>query len=346
MHLSHNTMIEDIKKYIVEAEGFSTQSADELESFRIRFLGKKGLLNDFFAEFRNVPPEQTREFGQVIKQLKQTADEKVRSILEQLESGEEAKGIYGDLTRPAEPMKVGARHPISIVKNQIVDIFSNIGFNVSEGPEIEDDWHNFTALNLPEYHPARDMQDTFFIQTNPDVLLRTHTSSVQVRYMESNKPPIRTISPGRVFRNEAVSARSHCIFHQVEGLYIDKDVSFADLKQTLLYFTKEMFGKSKIRLRPSYFPFTEPSAEVDIYWGLKTETDYRITKGTGWLEIMGCGMVDPNVLKNCNINPDEYTGFAFGMGIERIAMLLYQIGDIRMFYENDVRFLEQFRASI
>ena len=346
MHLSHNTMIEDIKKYIVEAEGFSTQSADELESFRIRFLGKKGLLNDFFAEFRNVPPEQKREFGQVINQLKQTAEEKVRSILEQLESGEEAKGIYGDLTRPAEPMKVGARHPISIVKNQIVDIFSNIGFNVSEGPEIEDDWHNFTALNLPEYHPARDMQDTFFIQTNPDVLLRTHTSSVQVRYMESNKPPIRTISPGRVFRNEAVSARSHCIFHQVEGLYIDKDVSFADLKQTLLYFTKEMFGKSKIRLRPSYFPFTEPSAEVDIYWGLKTETDYRITKGTGWLEIMGCGMVDPNVLKNCNINPDEYTGFAFGMGIERIAMLLYQIGDIRMFYENDVRFLEQFRASI
>ena len=339
-------MIDEIKKYIAEAEAFSTQNADELEAFRIRFLGKKGLLNDFFAEFRNVPGEQKREFGQVINQLKQTAEEKVRTIQEQLESGEEAKGIYGDLTRPAEPMKVGARHPISIVKNQIVDIFSNIGFNVSEGPEIEDDWHNFTALNLPEYHPARDMQDTFFIQTNPDVLLRTHTSSVQVRYMESNKPPIRTISPGRVFRNEAVSARSHCIFHQVEGLYIDKDVSFADLKQTLLYFTKEMFGKSKIRLRPSYFPFTEPSAEVDIYWGLKTETDYRITKGTGWLEIMGCGMVDPNVLKNCNINPDEYTGFAFGMGIERIAMLLYQIGDIRMFYENDVRFLEQFRASI
>ena len=339
-------MIDEIKKYILEAEAFATQSADELESFRIRFLGKKGLLNDFFAEFRNVPAEQKREFGQVINQLKQTAEEKVRTIQEQLESGEDSKGMYGDLTRPAEPMKVGARHPISIVKNQIVDIFSNIGFNVSEGPEIEDDWHNFTALNLPEYHPARDMQDTFFIQTNPDVLLRTHTSSVQVRYMESNKPPIRTISPGRVFRNEAVSARSHCIFHQVEGLYIDKDVSFADLKQTLLYFTKEMFGKSKIRLRPSYFPFTEPSAEVDIYWGLKTETDYRITKGTGWLEIMGCGMVDPNVLKNCNINPDEYTGFAFGMGIERIAMLLYQIGDIRMFYENDVRFLEQFRASI
>jgi phenylalanyl-tRNA synthetase alpha chain len=233
-----------------------------------------------------------------------------------------------------------------LVKNQIIDIFSTLGFNVSEGPEIEDDWHNFTALNLPEYHPARDMQDTFFIQTNPDILLRTHTSSVQVRYMENNKPPIRTISPGRVFRNEAVSSRSHCIFHQVEGLYIDKDVSFADLKQTLLYFTKEMFGKSKIRLRPSYFPFTEPSAEIDIYWGLKTETDYRITKGTGWLEIGGCGMVDPNVLKNCGIDPEEYNGFAFGMGVERIAMLLYQIGDIRMFYENDVRFLEQFKSLV
>ncbi|MET0944648.1 MAG: phenylalanine--tRNA ligase subunit alpha, partial [Flavobacterium sp.] len=264
----------------------------------------------------------------------------------ELESKQEVKGIFGDLTRSAEPVIIGSRHPISIVKNQIIDIFANIGFNVSEGPEIEDDWHNFTALNLPEYHPARDMQDTFFIQTNPDVLLRTHTSSVQVRYMENHKPPIRTISPGRVFRNEAISSRSHCIFHQVEGLYIDKDVSFADLKQTLLYFTKEMFGKSKIRLRPSYFPFTEPSAEIDIYWGLKTETDYRITKGTGWLEIGGCGMVDPNVLKNCDINPDEFNGFAFGMGVERIAMLLYQIGDIRMFYENDVRFLEQFKANI
>ena len=255
--------------------------------------------------------------------------------------------MYGDLTRPGEPVEIGSRHPISIVKNQIIEIFSNIGFNVSEGPEMEDDWHNFTALNLPEYHPARDMQDTFFIQTDPEeILLRTHTSSVQVRYMEDNQPPIRTISPGRVFRNEAISARSHCIFHQVEGLYIDKGVSFADLKQTLLYFTKQLFGKSKIRLRPSYFPFTEPSAEVDIYWGLETETDYRITKGTGWLEIMGCGMVDPNVLKNCNIDPNEYSGFAFGMGIERIAMLLYQISDIRMFYENDVRFLNQFKSVL
>ncbi|RUT69910.1 phenylalanine--tRNA ligase subunit alpha [Flavobacterium cupreum] len=339
-------MIDKIKDYIGEAEAFSTENAAELEAFRIKFLGKKGVLNDFFAEFKNVPNDQKKEFGQVINALKTTAEDKVKVIVEALESKEESKGVFGDLTRAAEPVIIGSRHPISIVKNQIIDIFANIGFNVSEGPEIEDDWHNFTALNLPEYHPARDMQDTFFIQTNPDVLLRTHTSSVQVRYMENHKPPIRTISPGRVFRNEAISSRSHCIFHQVEGLYIDKDVSFADLKQTLLYFTKEMFGKSKIRLRPSYFPFTEPSAEIDIYWGLKTETDYRITKGTGWLEIGGCGMVDPNVLKNCDINPDEYNGFAFGMGVERIAMLLYQIGDIRMFYENDVRFLEQFKSNI
>ncbi|MFP9098923.1 phenylalanine--tRNA ligase subunit alpha [Flavobacterium sp. RHBU_24] len=339
-------MIDKIKDYIAEAEAFKAQTKEELEAFRIKFLGNKGLLKDFFAEFKNVASDQKKEFGQVINRLKNTAEEKVAQIQQHFESKEEATGAYGDLTRPGEPFVLGSRHPISIVKNQVIDIFSNIGFNVSEGPEIEDDWHNFTALNLPEYHPARDMQDTFFIQTNPDVLLRTHTSSVQVRYMEANKPPIRTISPGRVFRNEAISSRSHCIFHQVEGLYIDKDVSFADLKQTLLYFTKEMFGKSKIRLRPSYFPFTEPSAEVDIYWGLKTETDYRITKGTGWLEIMGCGMVDPNVLKNCNIDPAKYNGFAFGMGIERMAMLLYQISDIRMFYENDVRFLEQFKSSI
>ena len=339
-------MTETIKAHIEEVKAFQTDNKEQLEAFRIKYLGSKGLLKDFFAEFKNVPNEQKKEFGQVINELKTSAEEKVKTIQDALENKEEAKGIYGDTTRPGEAMNIGSRHPISIVKNQMIDIFSTIGFNVSEGPEIEDDWHNFTALNLPEYHPARDMQDTFFIQTNPDVLLRTHTSSVQVRYMENNKPPIRTISPGRVFRNEAVSSRSHCIFHQVEGLYIDKDVSFADLKQNLLYFTKEMFGKSKIRLRPSYFPFTEPSAEIDIYWGLKTETDYRITKGTGWLEIGGCGMVDPNVLKNCGINPDEHTGFAFGMGVERIAMLLYQIGDIRMFYENDVRFLEQFKSSI
>ena len=339
-------MIDKIKEHIARVENFQATGQEEVEAFRIEYLGKKGLLNKFFAEFKNVPNEEKKDFGQAINTLKTAAQEKVNILKETIEGQQLETGVYGDLTRPGEPIEIGARHPISLVKNQIIEIFSNIGFNVSEGPEIEDDWHNFTALNLPEYHPARDMQDTFFIQTNPDILLRTHTSSVQVRYMENNEPPIRTISPGRVFRNEAISARSHCIFHQVEGLYIDKDVSFADLKQTLLYFTKQMFGKSKIRLRPSYFPFTEPSAEVDIYWGLETETDYRITKGTGWLEIMGCGMVDPNVLKNCGIDPTEYTGFAFGMGIERIAMLLYQIGDIRMFYENDLRFLKQFKSSI
>lgn len=337
-------MIEKIKGYIGEVEQFTTDNKETLETFRIKFLSKKGILNELFTSFKSVPVEQKKEYGQAINLLKNTIEEKVKAIQDQLES-KDVQGLYGDLTRPGYPFEIGSRHPISLVKNDIISIFSNIGFNVSEGPEIEDDWHNFSALNFPEYHPARDMQDTFFVQTNPEYLLRTHTSSVQVRYMDKNKPPLRTISPGRVFRNEAISSRSHCIFHQVEGLYIDKDVSFADLKQTLLHFTKEMFGKSKIRLRPSYFPFTEPSAEVDIYWGLKTEIDHRITKGTGWLEIMGCGMVDPNVLKNCNIDPEEYNGFAFGMGIERIAMLLYQISDIRMFYENDVRFLEQFKVN-
>ena len=338
-------MIQKIKEHIADVETFSPKSLEELEQFRIKYLGKKGLLNDFFAEFKNVPNNQKKEFGQTINLLKTKATEKVNSQKVVLSKGEEVKGSYGDLTLPGEPNELGSRHPISIVKNKIIDIFSRIGFNVSEGPEIEDDWHNFTALNLPEYHPARDMQDTFFIEKDPDVLLRTHTSSVQVRYMENNQPPIRTISPGRVFRNEAISARSHCFFHQVEGLYVDKGVSFADLKQTLQYFTTEMFGKSKIRLRPSYFPFTEPSAEVDVYWGLETETDYKMTKGTGWLEIMGCGMVDPNVLKNCNIDPEIYSGFAFGMGIDRIALLLHQIPDIRMFSENDVRFLEQFKSQ-
>lgn len=337
-------MIDKIKEYVAEAALFTTDNKESLESFRIKFLSKKGILNDLFTAFKSVPNDQKKDFGQALNQLKNTVEEKVKSIQDTLESAD-VQGLYGDLTRPSYPFEIGSRHPISLVKNEVIKIFSNIGFNVSEGPEIEDDWHNFEALNFPEYHPARDMQDTFFVQTNPEHLLRTHTSSVQVRYMENNKPPLRTISPGRVFRNEAISSRSHCIFHQVEGLYIDKDVSFADLKQTLLYFTKEMFGKSKIRLRPSYFPFTEPSAEVDIYWGLKTETDYRITKGTGWLEIMGCGMVDPNVLTNCGIDPNEYNGFAFGMGIERMAMLLYQISDIRMFYENDVRFLEQFKSN-
>ncbi|MGB4742633.1 MAG: phenylalanine--tRNA ligase subunit alpha [Flavobacteriaceae bacterium] len=339
-------MIEKIHKLIEEAEAFSTQSLKELEEFRVKFLGKKGLLNDLFASFKEVPNEQKKDFGQAINKLKSVAQEKVSSLKATLENTSNEASLFGDLSRPGEPFNIGARHPISLVKNQIIDIFSRIGFNVSEGPEIEDDWHNFTALNLPEHHPARDMQDTFFIQTDPDILLRTHTSSVQVRYMENNQPPIRTVSPGRVYRNEAISARSHCFFHQVEGLYIDKNVSFADLKQTLQYFTTELFGKSKIRLRPSYFPFTEPSAEVDVYWGLETETDYKMTKGTGWLEIMGCGMVDPNVLENCGIDSKEYSGFAFGMGIDRIALLLHQISDIRLLSENNVRFLEQFKSAL
>ena len=339
-------MLDKINALIDEVTSFDTKSKDELEAFRIKFLSKKGILNDLFAEFKLVPNHEKKDVGQAINTLKNSAQNKINAIKESLDSGNDQKATYGDLTRPGESLELGARHPISIVKNQIIDIFSRIGFNVSEGPEVEDDWHNFTALNLPEYHPARDMQATFFIQTNPDILLRTHTSSVQVRYMEENKPPIRTISPGRVYRNEAISARSHCFFHQVEGLYIDKGVSFADLKQTLQYFTTELFGKSKIRLRPSYFPFTEPSAEVDVYWGLETETDYKMTKGTGWLEIMGCGMVDPNVLDNCGIDSSEFSGFAFGMGIDRIALLLHQINDIRLLSENDVRFLEQFKSAL
>ena len=338
-------MIETVKEHLQKVAQFEATNQEAIEQFRISYAGKKGILNDLFAAFRAVPNEEKKEFGQVLNQLKTAVSDKIEA-LKATQSSTIATGVYGDLSRPAFPSALGSQHPLTVVRNRIVDIFSQIGFNISEGPEIEDDWHNFTALNLPEYHPARDMQDTFFIQTDPDILLRTHTSSVQVRYMENNKPPIRTISPGRVFRNEAISARAHCIFHQVEGLYIDKNVSFADLKQTLSYFTQALFGKSKIRLRPSYFPFTEPSAEVDIYWGLETEVDYRITKGTGWLEIMGCGMIDPNVLKNCGIDPEEYSGYAFGMGIERIAMLLYQVSDIRMFFENDVRFLQQFKPTL
>ncbi len=339
-------MLDKVKDLIGDVQSFKSTSKEEIEAFRIKYLGSKGLLKELFNEFKTVDASLKKDLGQALNNLRNAASNKVQELNDSLENQIESKSIYGDLTRPAEPIELGSRHPISIVRNRIIEVFSKIGFTVSEGPEIEDDWHNFTALNLPEYHPARDMQDTFFIEQNPDILLRTHTSSVQVRYMEENEPPIRTISPGRVFRNEDISARAHCIFHQVEGLYIDTDVSFADLKQTLLYFTKEMFGKSKIRLRPSYFPFTEPSAEVDIYWGLETEIDHKITKGTGWLEIMGCGMVDPNVLKNANIDSEKYTGYAFGMGIERIAMLLYQIPDIRMFYENDVRFLEQFKSVL
>ena len=339
-------MKDKINELLEKVNQFETKSIEELETFRIEYLGSKGILKQLFNEFKKVEPSLKKDLGQALNTLRNSATAKIDALKTILEDSGSDSNALDDMTRPATPISLGSRHPISIVKNKIIDIFSRIGFMVSEGPEIEDDWHNFTALNLPEYHPARDMQDTFFIEKDPDILLRTHTSSVQVRYMEKNKPPIRTISPGRVFRNEDISARAHCIFHQVEGLYIDTDVSFADLKQTLQHFTKEMFGKSKIRLRPSYFPFTEPSAEVDIYWGLETEIDYKITKGTGWLEIMGCGMVDPNVLKNAKIDPDKYSGFAFGMGIERIAMLLYQIPDIRMFYENDVRFLEQFKSVI
>jgi len=336
-------MLEKVEKLVKKVTDFVPESEEELISFKIEYLGKKGLLNGLFSEFKNVPVDQKKEFGSSINKLKNLAQEKINSYKDSFLVKETASKM--DLTRPVLDDKIGSRHPISIVKNEIIDIFKRVGFSISEGPEIEDDWHNFSALNLPSEHPARDMQDTFFIQTDPDVLLRTHTSSVQVRHMENNKPPIRTISPGRVYRNESISSRAHCIFHQVEGLYIDEKVSFADLKQVLMYFSKEMFGeKAEIRLRPSYFPFTEPSAEVDIYWGLETESDYRITKGTGWLEILGCGMVDPNVLENCGIDSEKYSGYAFGMGIERMAMLKYQIDDLRLFFENDIRFLKQFSS--
>ncbi len=337
-------MLETVKGLLKEVKGFTPKSEKEVEVFRLKFLGKKGKLNELFNTFKSAPNKNKKEFGQAINILKKNAEEKVYFF-----KGSFAKSSLllerVDLSRPVNTPGLGSKHPISLIRNHILSIFKNVGFVVSEGPEIEDDWHNFSALNLAIEHPARDMQDTFFVQTNPDMLLRTHTSSVQVRHMEKNAPPIRTISPGRVYRNEAVSARSHCIFHQVEGLYIDKGVSFADLKQIILYFAKEMFGeKTKIRLRPSYFPFTEPSAEVDVYWGLQNESDHRITKGTGWLEILGCGMVDPNVLTNCDIDPKKYTGYAFGMGIERIAMLKYGIKDLRFFYENDIRFLKQFSS--
>lgn len=338
-------MIEEINKHIADLEKIKLKDSDELEKFRIKYISKKGIVPFLFSKLKEIPDAQKREVGLKINSIK----EKVNEILSKQKkkfTKTSSDQSFDDLTKPANFIKLGSRHPISIVKNKIIDIFLKIGFDISEGPEIEDDWHNFTALNLPEHHPARDMQDTFYINKNPDWLLRTHTSSVQIRHMENNKPPIRTISPGRVYRNEDISARSHCFFHQIEGLYIDKNVSFVDLKQTLLYFTKQLFGKNKIRLRPSYFPFTEPSAELDIYWGLDSETDYRITKGTGWLEILGCGMVDPSVLSNCGIDPKDYSGYAFGLGLERITMLLYQIDDIRTLYENDVRFLNQFSKSI
>ena len=338
-------MIDKIKSAINEISSFESNSREDVESFRIKYLGKKGIINKFFLDFKNIDNKQKKEVGQILNKLKNVAHQKVDDLILGFSKNSKDSTSINDITRPGDPIEIGSRHPISLVKNRVIDIFAKIGFTISEGPEIEDDWHNFTALNLPEHHPARDMQDTFFIEKDPDILLRTHTSSVQVRYMENNKPPIRTISPGRVYRNEAISARSHCFFHQIEGLCIDKDISFADLKQTLEYFTTMLFGKSKIRLRPSYFPFTEPSAEVDVYWGLENEVDYKMTKGTGWLEIMGCGMVDPNVLENCGIDPKEYSGYAFGLGIDRIALLLHQIDDIRLLSENDIRFIRQFKST-
>ena len=340
-------MKEAIEKILSDMEAFKAAQADDVDRFRTEFLAKKGRINALFADFRNVPPEQKKDIGQALNSLRNKAEEQLEALRSGFSDGS-SKEKWEDITRSSGATLPGSVHPVEAVLNEISDIFARIGFAVADGPEIEDDWHNFSALNFPPEHPARDMQDTFFVQSDDDPLvLRTHTSSVQVRLMEHQEPAIRAIMRGRVFRNEAISARSHCIFHQVEGLYIDKDVSFADLKQTLLYFAREMFGEDReIRLRPSYFPFTEPSAEVDVYWGLENETDYRITKGTGWLEIMGCGMVHPNVLKNNGIDPNEYSGYAFGMGIERIVMLRYQIGDIRDFFENDIRFLDQFRSVI
>ncbi|NOX86181.1 MAG: phenylalanine--tRNA ligase subunit alpha [Chlorobi bacterium] len=338
-------MKETIEKYLKEVEAFSAGNLEQLEQFRIKFLSKKGLIPALFSEFKNVPPEDRKELGQLINSLKQAVQEKIVALKTEIEQKSETTSTDLDLTMPVTD-NLGTRHPLSLVRNEIIDIFSRIGFSVSEGPEIEDDFHNFSALNFPEEHPARDMQDTFFIEKDPDILLRTHTSSVQVRVMENTQPPIRTLSPGRVFRNEAISARAHCIFHQVEGLYVDTHVSFADLKQTLYFFAREMFGQNtKTRFRPSYFPFTEPSAEMDISCNICGGKGCNICKYTGWVEILGCGMVDPNVLEACDIDSEKYTGFAFGMGIERIAMLKYRVNDLRLYFENDIRFLKQFRSA-
>jgi len=337
-------MLEKAKEFLKKAEEFTSSETEKIEEFRIKYLSKKGgLVTELFKDFKNVPNEQKKEFGQVLNQLKDMVTDKVNHLKTALKSKDTVK-IGLDLSLPGDAQMNGSRHPISIVRNEIIEIFTRLGFVISEGPEIEDDLHVFSALNFPPEHPARDMQDTFFIEQNPDILLRTHTSSVQVRVMDHQKPPIRTLSPGRVFRNEAISARAHCIFHQIEGLYIDENVSFADLKQTLEYFAKELFGQdSKIRLRPSYFPFTEPSAEVDVSCSLCGGKGCNVCKYTGWLEILGCGMVDPNVLEANNIDSEKYTGFAFGMGIERITMLKYGIKDLRLFFENDLRFLKQFK---
>jgi len=341
-------MLEKINNLLLEVEQLAVSTKEQVEEYRIKWLSKKGQITVLFDEFKTVSPELKREMGQKLNELKVKAQEKINALKEKFEAVEDSgKGGAIDLTLPGDPnILLGSRHPLSIVKNEIISIFSKIGFTVSEGREIEDDWHNFTALNTPENHPARDMQDTFYVNINPEMVLRTQTSSVQVHIMEKQKPPIRTISPGRVYRNEAISARAHCQFHQVEGLYIDTNVSFADLKQTLLYFAQEMFGAdTKIRLRPSYFPFTEPSAEVDISCTLCKGKGCNVCKYSGWVEILGCGMVDPQVLENCGIDSNKYKGFAFGMGIERITMLKYQVKDLRLFFENDVRFLKQFTSA-
>jgi len=340
-------IIFDKAKEILEAiKTASPANTEELEQYRIKYIGTKGSVKALMGDIRNVDNERKREYGQLVNSIKEAAETKHAELLQAFESQADAVVQQIDLTAPGEPLELGARHPVSVVMNRIIDIFQRIGFVVAEEREIEDDWHNFTAMNTPEDHPARDMQDTFYLMNDPARLLRTHTSSVQARVMTSQAPPIRIIAPGRVYRNETISARSHCQFHQVEGLYIDENVSFADMKQTLYYYAKEMYGATKVRLRPSYFPFTEPSAEMDVYWGLKDENDYRITKGTGWLEILGCGMVDPKVLKNCGIDPNKYSGFAWGMGVERQAMLQYRITDIRYLFENDVRFLGQFTSAL
>ncbi len=339
-------MLEKIKALQEEVEKAVASTKEEVEELRLKFISKKGSISQLFDDFKNVSPEQKKEVGQAINTLKNFALEKINSLKEAFENAD-SNNTGTDLSMPGEPLKLGTRHPLSLVKNEIIGIFGRLGFTVAEGPEIEDDWHVFSALNFPPEHPARDMQDTFFIEKNPDVLLRTHTSSVQIRVMERTQPPIRMIFPGRVFRNEAISARSHCIFHQIEGLYVDENVSFADLKQTLLQFAKELFGEgTQIRLRPSYFPFTEPSAEMDVSCSICGGKGCNVCKYSGWLEILGCGMVDPNVLEACNIDSKKYTGFAFGMGIERITMLRYGIKDIRHFFENDVRFLKQFESAM
>ena len=338
-------MTEKIQALKEQIEAMTAANAAELEALRIKYLSKKGEITALFSDFRNVPNEQKREIGQKLNELKTLATDKINALKQAFEDSA-MENVDIDLTRTAAPQEIGTRHPISLVRKEIIDIFSRLGFTIAEGPEVEDDWHVFSSLNFADDHPARDMQDTFFIQRSPDVLLRTHTSSVQSRVMEHAQPPIRIICPGRVYRNEAISARAHCFFHQVEALYVDKNVTFADLKQVLLYFAQEMFGpETKIRLRPSYFPFTEPSAEMDISCDLCGGKGCAFCKGTRWVEILGCGMVDPNVLEACGIDSKVYTGFALGMGIERITNLKYRVKDLRMFSENDVRFLEEFKSA-